>query len=169
MSCRSRHTSFAHIAWLACVLSFCFNLGLLAPSSSAASSARHSAVRLGVTDDPDSFFFGGHLRFNLSQDPPLVLDTAAELGFGDVGTLDFITLRVDADFKYLIPIQGPTLFYPVITPSIFYINFGEPLDSETELGLSLGVGIEHHALMAQLSLALNDDLPDLKLTFGFLF
>lgn len=144
-------TLIAAVAWLA------------APSPAAASPA--VGLRGGFTDDPDSIFFGGHLVFPFARN--FRFDPSLELGFGEYGRdVDFFSLRINGDFKYMIPVGSVALF-PLFGPSLYYWN--DDLDNDdTEFGINLGFGVEFQRFMFSLTVGI-EDLPDLAFTFGYTF
>jgi hypothetical protein len=131
--------------------------------------------RAGFTDDPDSFFFGGHAAI----DPfpvPLRIEPSLQLGFGDFGGgYDFFTLRFDANFKYRfgIPPEKAFKIYPILGMAIYYWNVTDDRcagDCDgTEAGLNLGFGFEIYGFMVDFTFGLDDDLPDFTFLVGYTF
>lgn len=126
-------------------------------------------IRLGVTDDPDSFFFGFSYAIALTggRNGVFVLEPGFDLGVGD-GPVDLL-LRGTAHFKYLIPIGRARDFviYPLVGPDFVHIEFDGAGDSG-EVGVDLGFGMGFKNFTFELWAGLSD-IPDLTLAFGFHF
>lgn len=140
---------------------------LHAPAALAAPSA--FGIRGGVTDDVDSIFFGGHIAIHTQAVPNLRLEPSIEFGFGDDDVDDYFTIRGSLNFKYMIPLDQRTAFYPIFGPSLHYIDhdyFGD----DTEAGLDLGIGFAFSGIGLDLIFGLpNDNLPDITLTISYTF
>lgn len=126
-------------------------------------------VRTGLTDDPDSFFFGGHMAFHPRALRLFRIEPSLELGIGDIGNVDFLSMRFNLNLKYAIPVSPEAAFFPLFGPSIYYINIDDPVDdSETELGVNLGFGFAYAGFSFELAFGAAD-IPDITFTFTYTF
>jgi hypothetical protein len=144
------------------------SLALCAVTSTASAGGNHVGVRGGVTDDPESVFFGLHLLAG-PHGRGLRIEPSLELGFGD--DFDFFTVRANGNFKYAIPIgqrRGGAYLYPLFGPSLYYFNLddcsGDRCD-DTEIGINVGMGLEISALFFDIAAGIGD-IPELTFTFG---
>lgn len=126
-------------------------------------------IRLGVTDDPDTFFFGFSYAFALSSSGPgiFVLEPGFDLGVGD-DAIDLM-LRGTAHFKFLIPIgrSADVVIYPLVGPDLVHVEFDGPGD-DTEVGVDLGFGFGFKSFTFELWAGLSD-IPDITAAFAFHF
>lgn len=103
--------------------------------------------------------------------PGLRLIPSLEFGFGDIGDLDFFTIRGNGNLAWAFPISGGRgrFVYPLIGAAVYYINYDcEPCDDNTEIGINLGVGFDITGITIELMLGLDDeDMPDITLAIGF--
>ena len=126
-------------------------------------------IRGGITDDPDSFFFGGHASFGMSRVRHLRIEPSLEFGIGDEG-VDFFTLRGNVHFKYLFVIGRGAALYPLFGPSLYWIHIDDCNGdcSELEVGMNLGFGFSYVDLFFEFALGVAD-VPDITLTVGYTF
>ena len=126
-------------------------------------------LRLGVTDDPDTLFFGFSYAFALTDAGPgiFVLEPGFDLGVGD-DAVDLM-LRGTGHFKFLIPIGrgNDIVVYPLVGPTLIHFEFDGPGD-ETEVGVDLGFGFGFKNFTFELWVGVND-LPDITAAFAFHF
>jgi len=151
---------------------------IVALSGAALASPPSWGVRVGVTDDPDSVFVGGQAAFDdIGGTPHLRLEPSLDLGYGQQDTplveLDYFTIRMNGNVKYLIPIggHGEMFFYPLAGLSVYYINVNDCSGDcdNTELGINLGVGFELQRFGIELWFGFDDkDLPDITLAGSYL-
>jgi hypothetical protein len=124
-------------------------------------------IQSGLTDDPDAWFFGGHLFVTgpFGTEPRLAFEPSAEIGFDD----DYTTLRFNGRFKYLFPVDRVDV-YPLGGLAIYHLSLDncEGNCSDTELGLDVGGGVRGRRLSFDLALGLGD-IPDVTLTVGYTF
>lgn len=126
-------------------------------------------IRAGLTDDPDTIFFGGHVAFYPSGMRRLRFEPSMELGLGD--DADLLSLRANANFKFIFPISREAAFYPIIGPYLYYLSYdcGPNCDGDdTEFGINLGLGFTFSGFGIDFVVGL-PDYPDLTLTFSYTF
>lgn len=126
-------------------------------------------ARAGFGIEPDQFVIGaqaltgGILRFGVAA-------PSVDFGFGD----DVTTIAANGDV--ILPLVSPpgsnTSFYVLAGPTLAYID-PERFDSDLEIGLTLGGGIQlpfgstdSYNLEARFGLG---DIPEFRLMFGILF
>jgi hypothetical protein len=154
-------------------------LGCLAQSQSAEAQARFG-IRGGVTDDPDTGFFGGHAAFHVGASGRLRIEPSLEVGLGDEEGYDILTLRTNVNFKFAIPLSRDAAFFPLIGPAVYFVDFDDECDvefidcEETEFGLNLGFGFAFSGFALELAVGLDDDdnndpFPDLTFTMSYTF
>ncbi len=123
-------------------------------------------VRVGLSIDPDQFYFGGHLETgpiveNLWFRPNL------EIGIGSDRTL----IGVNIEFAYWIPLQSSLWnFYVGAGPAINILIFGDGppgRDNDVEAGFNMLLGFAHDdGFFAELKVGALDS-PDLKFGVGY--
>ncbi len=145
-------------------------LGLFAIEHRADAQQARFGLRGGVTDDPDSIFFGGHMAFHPGSLPNLRIEPSLEMGLGDEGPFDYLTLRLNVNFKYAIPVGNDMAFFPLLGPAIYYINVDDcPGDcDDTNFGINIGFGFAFSGFALELAVGV-DDIPDITLTFSYTF
>lgn len=101
----------------------------------------------------------------------LRIEPSAELGFGDAGGFDFLSIRVSANFKYMVPLSHNAAIYPLIGPSLYYLNFDDCAGdcADTGVGLNLGAGIDISGFGFDLVAGVTDEIPDIAFTFMYTF
>lgn len=131
-------------------------------------------LRLGLTDDPDSFFFGVgvELPISRSHSGTLVFEPAVDFGLGDEGPFDYFTIRGTFHLKYLIPVsrRQQAYFYPLGGMSVYYINFDDCGGGDcdhTEAGIDLGAGFRINHFSFEIWAGIKD-IPDITFAFSFL-
>ncbi len=125
-----------------------------------------AGVRVGLSIDPDQFYFGGHLERgpmveNLWFRPNL------EIGIGSDRTL----IGLNIEFAYWIPLQNSQLdFYVGAGPAlnIFIFHDGPPgRDNVVEAGFNMLLGFAHDdGFFTELKVGALDS-PDLKFGVGY--
>ncbi|MCG8420915.1 MAG: hypothetical protein MJE77_23590 [Proteobacteria bacterium] len=140
----------------------------LVPDSSALAGRNVFGIRGGFTDDPDSFFFGGHALIHPRRARALRLEPALELGIGDEA-IDFFSIRFNFTLKYLFPLGRDMAVYPLFGPAIYYINADCDGCDDTEVGVHLGGGFDLYGVSLDIALGLTDDIPDFTFTVGYSF
>ena len=146
-----------------------FTLAVASASALSTGSAHAQrtafGIRGGVTDDPDTGFFGIHGAIHLRGAPRLRLEPSFEFGVGD--PIDF-SLRFNFRFKYMVPLGRNAAVYPLFGPSVYHVEV-DPGDN-TEFGIDLGGGFAVAGFFFDLALGLPDDnLPDFTFTLGYTF
>lgn len=129
-------------------------------------------LRGGITDDPDTFFLGGHIAFYPSSLQKLRIEPSAELGFGD--DIDLLTLRANLNFKILFPVSRDAAFYPIIGPYLYYYSFDEDICGgdcdETDVGINLGLGFAFSGFGFDFAFSLpTRSEPDFAFTVSYTF
>jgi hypothetical protein len=142
----------------------------LALSATAQAAPPGFGIRGGLSEDPDTIFFGGHVGFDVIV-PQLRLEPSAVLGLGLEDGVDYFTLWFNLNGKYRFPLPNGMFIYPLLGLSIMYINvdcegFRGDCD-DTELGLNLGGGIEFGQFFVDLHLT--TDYPDFAVLLGYTF
>ncbi len=145
-------------------------LFLLTPAPARAFGAS-GGIRMGITDDPDSFFFGGHASIAPGR-IPLRIEPSLELGIGDwEDDMDYFTIRFNGNVKYLLPLGSyRTAFYPIFGLAVYYFNWDNDYgdDDHTEVGVNLGAGFQLYGFLFDLVVGIAD-IPDITFTFGYTF
>jgi hypothetical protein len=128
----------------------------------------HAGVRVGVSADPDQFFFGGHIETRPIIDH-LTFRPNVEIGVGDDVTL----IGLNFEFAYWIPIQNqPWRLYLGGGPAANIVSRdsnGRGDDDDVGGGFNILVGVQHtQKLFFELKVGLIDS-PELKFTVGYVF
>lgn len=120
-------------------------------------------VRVGVSGDPDQFFFGAHVETAPLLDH-LTFRPNAEVGFGDDQTL----IAFNFEFAYSIPIQRqPWRVYLGAGPALIIDTHSGNTDAGG--GLNFLVGLQHRkGLFAELKVGAIDS-PSVKFAVGYVF
>ena len=114
-------------------------------------------VRVGVSGDPDQFFFGAHVETSPIIDH-LTFRPNAEIGVGDDETL----VAFNFEFAYWIPLKNqPWRVYLGGGPALVIRSFheGHPHDGDSDVGggLNFLLGIQHRkGLFAELKVGAID-------------
>jgi hypothetical protein len=126
-------------------------------------------VRVGVSGDPDQFYFGGHV-----ETPPLIEHLTfrpnAEIGVGD----DLTLFAFNFEFAYWIPLKNqPWRVYlgggPALVIRSFHEGHPQHGDSDVGGGLNFLLGIQHRkGLFAELKVGAIDS-PTIKFCVGYVF
>lgn len=135
--------------------------------AAAESAEAQPAFRVGLTDDPDALFLGFQYGIPLAESGPGLFLFEPGVDFGIIeGPADFF-IRGTFHFKYLIPIgRGDFVFYPLIGPAIFYIDFDN--GDDTEVGMDFGFGFGFRQFSFELWAGFSD-IPDITFSFAFHF
>ena len=146
------------LAWLV--------IGLFSITASSLYAKGGVGVRLGLSIDPDQFYFGGHLEKgpiagNLWFRPNL------EIGIGSDRTL----IGLNIEFAYWIPLQSSLWnFYVGSGPAINILisSDGPPgRDNDVEAGFNMLLGFAHDdGFFTELKVGAFDS-PDLKFGVGY--
>ncbi|GJM43542.1 MAG: hypothetical protein DHS20C21_03840 [Gemmatimonadota bacterium] len=142
-------------------------LAVGAPCAQAADLSRYGA-RVGFSLDPDQLTLGAygtlaHLTPNVAFRP------SADIGFGS----NVLTLIGNADVQYSFNTSGRTVPFAGAGVAVLWYD-PERGDSDTEIGLNLYGGVElalrgYKTAVLEVRLGLDDQIPDLKFTYGFGF
>ena len=135
-----------------------FLVGLLA----APATAQTFGAQVGVSLDPDQFYFGGHL-----QTPPVVdrlhFRPNVEIGVGD----DITLVGFNMEFVYRFPTQRAWGLYAGGGPALNVIKTRG--DTHSEGGFNIVVGMAHRdGLFVELKGGAMDS-PNFKLGVGYVF
>lgn len=143
---------------------------VLGLSASPAYAQAHAGVRVGVSADPDQFFFGGHVETRPLLEH-LTFRPNIEVGIGDHLTL----IALNFEFAYWIPVNNkPWRLYLGGGPAAnIYSRDGDPPgrgdDDGVAGGFNIVLGIQHsRKLFAELKVGVIDS-PDIKFTVGYAF
>ena len=146
------------LAWLV--------IGLFSITASSLYAQGGAGVRVGLSIDPDQFYFGGHLEKgpiveNLWFRPNL------EIGIGSDRTL----IGLNIEFAYWIPLQSSLWnFYVGSGPAINILISGDGppgRDNDVEAGFNMLLGFAHDdGFFTELKVGAFDS-PDLKFGVGY--
>jgi len=141
-------------------------IGFFSITASSLYAQGGAGVRVGLSIDPDQFYFGGHLEKgpiveNLWFRPNL------EIGVGSNRTL----IGLNIEFVYWIPLQSSQWdFYAGAGPAIniFIFHDGPPgRDNDVEAGFNMLLGLAHRdGFFTELKIGALDS-PDLKFGVGY--
>ncbi|MBZ0268498.1 hypothetical protein K8I85_10115 [bacterium] len=144
---------------------------LLLPSLAAAQGSPLSTYggRVGFSTTPDQLILGAWGTLT-EFSPNLAFRPSGDLGIGD----DVLTIIGNADVQYTFAqvARGPVPFFGAGVGVLWFDPDGG--GSSTELGLQIYGGVElayrgYQTGVFEVRLGLDDDMPDLKLTYGFGF
>ncbi len=133
------------------------------------SSGPSAGVRVGVSGDPDQFYFGGHVETSPLVDH-LTFRPNAEIGFGDDETL----VSLNFEFAYWIPLRNqPWSVYVGGGPGLVIRSFDVPPhgpdDSDTGGGFNFMIGLQHRrGLFTEFKVGAIDS-PTVKFAVGYAF
>ncbi len=141
--------------------------GFLFVTTSSLYAQGGAGARVGLSIDPDQFYFGGHLDAgpiveNLWFRPNL------EIGIGSDRTL----IGLNIEFSYWIPLQSSLWnFYFGAGPAINIFIFGDDgppgRDNDVEAGFNMLLGLAHDdGFFTELKVGAFDS-PDLKFGVGY--
>lgn len=126
-------------------------------------------VRVGVSGDPDQFFFGAHV-----ETPPIIdhltFRPNAEIGIGD----DLTLFAFNFEFAYWIPLKNqPWRVYLGGGPALVIASphNDNPHDGDTDVGggFNVMIGIQHRkGLFAEFKVGAIDS-PTIKFCVGYVF
>ena len=145
----------ARVVWIAC---FLVVLGLL-PTSAFGQTI---GGRVGVSADPDQFYFGAHVETKPIIDH-LTFRPNIEIGLGDDVTL----AALNFEFAYKFRSRGPWGPYAGGGPALnIYRSRG---DSHAEGGFNILLGLAHReGLFVEVKVGVLDS-PSFKLGIGYVF
>ena len=135
---------------------------LAAVGMASPAEAQTVGVRVGVSADPNQFYFGGHLETD-----PLVerlrFRPNAEIGIGD----DRTVIALNFEFAYLFPSRGRWNLYAGAGPALNIVDTAR--DTSAEGGFNVLIGGAHRdGLFVELKVGALDS-PNLKFGVGFSF
>jgi hypothetical protein len=138
----------------------------------AAAEPSAFGLRFGLTDDPDTLFFGGHMALHTQSIQALRIEPSLELGFGD--DADLLAFRANANFKIMFPVSNNAAFYPIIGPFIYYVSLDDERFNcgdcdDTNFGINLGLGFAISGFGFDFVFGLPDDVPDFTFTVSYTF
>lgn len=128
----------------------------------APAAAQAVGGRIGVSTDPDQFYFGGHV-----ETAPLVdrvhFRPNVEIGIGDDTTL----VALNFEFVYRFPSQQPWTLYAGGGPALNIVDTDR--DTETEGGFNIVLGVQHRSgLFTEIKVGALDS-PNVKFGVGYVF
>lgn len=129
-----------------------------------AAGAQDLGVRLGVSIDPDQFYFGGHVESGPIYEE-LRFRPNVEIGFGDNVTV----VGLNGEFVWPFPLRDGGTVYAGMGPAINIISFdfGPVNDTDVFAGLNFLIGYEfEEGFFAELKVGAIDS-PDVKFGFGY--
>jgi hypothetical protein len=139
-------------------------LGLFAAAPVSAQQAG-SGVRVGVSADPDQFYFGFHLDTGPIVDR-VSFRPNAEIGVGN----NLVTVAGNFEFVYWWPVRGhPWHIYAGGGPAVNFFRFDESHGNGTDVqpGFNILLGAAHsRGLFFELKLGFIDS-PEVKAGFGY--
>jgi hypothetical protein len=138
---------------------------VLGAASAVPAAAQDPGVRVGVSVDPDQFYFGGHVESGPIYEE-LRFRPNIEVGFGDNITL----VALNGEFIWPFELENNNnIVYIGMGPAINIYSFdiGMTNDTEVEPGLNFLVGFEFGpGYFAELKVGAIDS-PDVKFGFGY--
>jgi hypothetical protein len=131
----------------------------------------HAGVRAGISDDPDQFFFGGHIETRELM-KNVTFRPNAEIGIGDHATL----VALNFEFVYSVPIQGkPARLYFGGGPALNIWSIDDDFlpsgfrGRDTGGGFNILAGVQHNSgLFGELKVGFVDS-AELKVMIGYAF
>lgn len=150
-----KHVYSVRTGWILCVLVVL----LLVPK---AAFAQTIGGRVGVSADPDQFYFGAHVETKPIIDR-LIFRPNIEIGLGDNVTL----AALNFEFAYKVKSRGPWGLYAGGGPALnIYRSRG---DSHAEGGFNLLLGLAHReGLFVEAKVGVLDS-PSFKIGIGYVF
>ena len=139
------------------------------PPQSRPSNDPTFGVRVGVSGDPDQFFFGAHVETSPIIDH-LTFRPNAEIGVGD----DLTLFAFNFEFAYWIPLKNqPWRVYLGGGPALVIASphNDHPHDGNTDVGggFNIMIGIQHRkGLFAEFKVGAIDS-PSVKFAVGYVF
>lgn len=137
--------------------------GALLALAAAPASAQHAGARVGVSTDPDQFYFGGHFETRPVADK-LTFRPNIEIGVGNGSTMTALNFK----FKYPLVTRNDWEFYRAGGPALTIVRVS---DSGTSSGggFNIAVGAAHRqGLFAEAKFGLADS-PQFKFGVGYQF
>ncbi len=149
------------------------SVAILALGFATSSAAQEqTGIRVGVSDDPNQFVFGGHIETSPLLDS-LVFRPNAEIGLGN----DLVLIALNLEFAYKIPLEeNPWTAYVGAGPALNILSFGDNDGrgrgrdgTDVEGGFNILLGVEHdEGLFTEFKIGAGDS-PDLKFIVGYSF
>jgi hypothetical protein len=148
----------------------------LALAPQAADAQMAFGIRAGISMDLDDVHIGGHVQFRDFLLPNGVLEPSATFGFGSEDVfgvdLDYTTIRVSANYKYLFGDRAGLTFYPQAGISWYRFSLSDcpsTFDcSDSEFGVNVGGGVGFGGFAIDGIIGLGN-LPDLAITASYTF
>jgi len=129
-------------------------------ASSAA--AQTPGIRVGVSGEPDQFYFGGHVETAPLADR-LRFRPNIEIGVGDRATL----VAFNFEFAYSFPSRRPWSLYVGAGPALNIVNSRR--DTQAEGGFNILIGGAHRGgLFGEIKVGALDS-PEVKVGIGYVF
>jgi hypothetical protein len=135
---------------------------LLITAGAGSAAAQEFGARVGVSADPDQFYFGGHVETDPIVDR-LRFRPNVEIGLGDDVTL----VAFNFEFAYHFPARQAWNFYAGGGPALNLYDAED--DTDVEGGFNILLGVAHrNGLFVEFKVGLIDS-PDVKFGVGFVF
>lgn len=133
-------------------------------------------LRLGLTDDPESFFAGVQFQTLLSggRSARIYFVPGVDFGIGDEGP-DYWTVRGTGHFEFHFPLgrRGDVSIFPLVGLTLYYINFDLPEDfddDEIDIAVDAGGGFMWDRFKFEVWLGVDDEwAPEVTVAFGVMF
>jgi hypothetical protein len=137
-------------------------LGLILLLSAGSASAQTFGARVGVSAEPDQFYFGGHV-----ETPPVVdrlrFRPNVELGIGN----DTKVLGLNFEFAYHFPDRRGWNLYAGGGPALNFID--TELENRAEGGFNVLIGVQHEGGLFAEAKAGAIESPNFKIGVGYVF
>ena len=139
---------------------------VLLAAAAPASAQAHAGVRVGVSADPDQFFFGGHVE-TAPVAEHLTFRPNVEIGVGDDETL----IALNFEFAYWLQMRRshPWSVYVGAGPAANIFSHRHGGGSDVGGGLNFLIGAQHRdGLFTEFKVGAIDS-PSVKFTVGYAF
>jgi hypothetical protein len=144
------------------LLGFVAAFGFVLLASAAPASAQTFGARVGVSAEPNQFYFGGHM-----ETPPVVdrlrFRPNIEIGVGN----DVTVASLNFEFAYHFPQRSGWNLYAGGGPALNFID--SDIDSSAEGGFNVILGVQHERGLFVEAKAGALDSPNFKLGVGYVF
>ena len=131
--------------------------------ASPAAAQVTAGVRAGASDDPDQFYFGGHVE-TAPLDDNIYFRPNVEIGVGDNVT----TLTFNFELAYKFPTTWDQ-WRPYVIGGPALVVYDTDNDTSAHGGFNIGFGVEHRGgLFGEVKAGMIDS-PEFKVGIGFRF
>lgn len=137
--------------------------GVLLALAATPAAAQHAGARVGVSSDPDQFYFGGHVETGPVADK-LTFRPNVEIGVGNGMTVTALNF----EFKYPLIARRDWEFYGAGGPALNIVRISGA-DTGSNGGFNIAVGAAHkQGLFVEAKIGLADS-PQFKFGVGYQF